>query len=258
MRKLGITLTLLLLELTVLFAVSSEDTALLKQAEESTSFKDTDFAAEYTIVQSKPGQGQNATYAVLYRRDKEETYTIVITGPDDDDKGKGYIQYNSSIWFFDPSDRKFTFTTKKDKVEGTNATPADFTPQYYTRDYKIEKTEDVNLGNFKCTLFYLTAKTKNVTYSKVQLWVSKDDGLIRMKKDFSLSSQLLRTTAMPSYQKINKRSVPVTILIIDNLRGKKINNKMQYEKTQITINNVSFDKLKDVIFTKAYLQMINE
>jgi hypothetical protein len=31
---------------------------------------------------------------------------------------------------------------------------------------------------------------------------------------------------------------------------------MQYEKTQITIKNVSFAKQKDTVFTKAYFEMM--
>jgi outer membrane lipoprotein-sorting protein len=258
MRKILTFFVLLTLSLISVFAITDNDVKLLKKAEDSTFFSDTDFAAEYTIVQSKPGQGNSITNTVLYRRDSKATYTIIITGPDEDDKGKGYILYDSNIWFYDPEDNAFTFKSSKDKIDGSNATPADFTPQYYTEDYSIKSVENVQLGNYDCALFTLSAKTKNVTYPKIQLWVSKDSGLIRMKKDYSLSGQLLRTIAMPSYQNVSNRSVPVTMLIIDNLRGQKINNKMEYEKTQITIKNVSFDHLQDVVFTKAYLEMINQ
>ena len=45
------------------------------------------------------------------------------------------------------------------------------------------------------------------------------------------------------------------MLIVDNLRGKKINNKMQYEQTQITITDVSFAKQSDAVYTKKYVEM---
>ena len=47
------------------------------------------------------------------------------------------------------------------------------------------------------------------------------------------------------------------MLIIDNLRGKKINNKMQYEQTQITISNVSFAKQNNTVYTKKYVEMMS-
>ena len=196
----------------------------------------------------------------MYRRDKTGKWTILITGPAKE-KGKGYLQYDDNIWFFDPADRRFTFTSAKDKFQNTNANNSDFTPQHYARDYSIKSFEEVKLGNMDCVLFELTAKVENVTYPMLKIWVTKDDGLVRKKEDYSLSGQKLRTTAVPSYQivKGNGRtySVPVSMLIQDNLRGKKIEGKVQYEKTQITIKNVSFEKVSDTVYTKPYLEMMS-
>ncbi len=233
---------------------------LLQLAEDNSGFYETDFSGNYTVVQEKPGEGKNVTEAILYRRDKTGKWTILITGPAKE-KGKGYLQYDDNIWFFDPADRRFTFTSAKDKFQNTNANNSDFTPQHYARDYSIKSFEEVKLGNMDCVLFELTAKVENVTYPMLKIWVTKDDGLVRKKEDYSLSGQKLRTTAVPSYQivKGNGRtySVPVSMLIQDNLRGKKIEGKVQYEKTQITIKNVSFEKVSDTVYTKPYLEMMS-
>ncbi|MBP5463712.1 MAG: outer membrane lipoprotein-sorting protein, partial [Treponema sp.] len=202
--------------------------ALLQKVDETTSFYGTDFAANYSLVQEKPGQGKSTTTVVMYRRDDADAYTILITGPEKD-RGKGYVQFDNNIWFYDPSDRQFVFTSAKDNVGGTNATPADFTPQHYSKLYKIDKAEKVKLGKLDCAQLTLTATSKNVNYPTIKLWVTEEDGLIRMKEDYSLSGQLLRTTAIPSYQKFKDHSVPSKMVVVDNLRGKKINGKMQYE-----------------------------
>ena len=228
--------------------------ALLQKVDESTSFYGTDFAANYSLVQEKPGQGKSTTTVVMYRRDDKDAYTILITGPEKD-RGKGYVQFDNNIWFYDPSDRQFVFTSSKDNVGGTNATPADFTPQHYSKNYKIDKADKVKLGKLDCVQLTLTATTKNVNYPTIKLWVTEEDGLIRMKEDYSLSGQLLRTTAIPSYQLFENHSVPSKMVVVDNLRGKKINGKMQYEQTQITISNVSFAKQMDTVYTKKYVEM---
>ena len=238
----------------------AESEKLLQLAEDNSGFYETDFSGNYTVVQEKPGEGKNVTEAILYRRDKTGKWTILITGPAKE-KGKGYLQYDDNIWFFDPADRRFTFTSAKDKFQNTNANNSDFTPQHYARDYSIKSYEEVKLGSMDCVLFELTAKVENVTYPMLKIWVTKDDGLVRKKEDYSLSGQKLRTTAVPSYQivKGNGRtySVPVSMLIQDNLRGKKIEGKVQYEKTQITIKNVSFEKVSDTVYTKPYLEMMS-
>lgn len=235
--------------------------SLLKLAQDNTAFYDTDFSGRYTVVQEKPGEGKNLTEAIMYRRDKSSQWTILITGPIRE-KGKGYLQTDGTIWFYDPSDRRFTFTSAKDKFQNTNANNSDFAPQFYYRDYQIEAAQDVKLGAMDCVLFTLNAKVDSVDYPKLKLWVTKNDGLVRKKEDYSLSGQLLRTTAIPSYQIVEnggkKYSVPVSMLIMDNLRGKRIGGKMQYERTQISIANVSFSKVDNVVYTKPYLEMMGD
>lgn len=240
----------------VIYAQTEQDYELLKKCDSTTSFLDTDFSAEYTLVQDRPGQGKSVTEAIMYRRDKNANYTIIITSPAQD-KGKGYLQIENDVWFYDPVDRKFTFSSKRDKFQNTNANTADFAPMDFCKNYKITTATPKKLGAFDCILFELDAKVDDVVYPKVKVWVTKDDGLIRKKEDYSLSGQLLRSTAIPSYQLIGSRSIPVSMLIVDNLKGKKINDKMQYEKTQISIKNVSFAKQKDSVFTKSYFEMMS-
>mgnify|MGYP002625023159 FL=1 len=242
-------------------AISSADAqALLQKAQDMTSFYETDFKADYEVVQKKPGEGTKTTNATIYRRDKESKWTILIKAPLKD-KGKGYLQADNSIWFYDPADKRFTFTSSKDKFQGTNANTSDFAPQLYAKNYDIESAEEVKLGKFDCVLFTLKAKTKNVDYPTLKLWVTKDDGLTRMKEDYSLSGQKLRTTAIPSYQKINGAGgkiywIPVSMQIQDNLKGKKISGKMEYEKTVISISNAALVKQEDAIYTKPYLELM--
>ena len=243
--------------LPVFSITKAESERLLQLAEDNSAFYETDFSGNYTVVQEKPGEGKNITEAVLYRRDKSGKWTILITGPVKE-KGKGYLQYDDNIWFYDPADNRFTFTSAKDKFQNTNANNSDFTPQHYARDYSIKSFEEVKLGNMDCVLFELTAKVENVTYPILKIWVTKDDGLVRKKEDYSLSGQKLRTTGVPSYQIVKTAnrtySVPESMVIQDNLRGKKIGGKLQYEKTQITIKNISFEKVSDTVYTKPYLE----
>lgn len=234
----------------------SEAKQLLKKADEKTGYFGTDFTGEYVLVQEKPGQGSSVTSAIMYRRDSKSMCTIRITGPESD-KGKGYWQAGDSIWFFDPKDRQFTFTMPKDKFQNTNVNNSDLRPQHYSDDYNIDRAYYEVLGKLECVVFELSATkkaSKNVDYPKLKLWISKDDYLTRKREDYSLSGQLLRVSAIPSYQKVEGRSVPAKMVIQDRLRGLKINGKLKYETTQITVSNVSFQKLGDVVYSKQYLE----
>ena len=135
---------------------------------------------------------------------------------------------------------------------------SDLIPQRLSQDDKIKNFSEVALGKFKCIYYELTALSNNVDYPTVKLWVSKDDGLIRKKEDYSLSGQLLRTTAIPSYQLISGKQVPIGMLVEDKLKGIKIDGKVQYERTQITISNVSFQKQSNIVYSKKYLEEMSD
>lgn len=260
-KKYFLLFTLLLISFSNMFAVTKKEAqVLLKQAQDNTAFYESDFSGNYKVVQDKPGEGKTSYDALMYRRDKEAKWTILITGPAHD-KGKGYLQYDSNIWFFDPADRRFTFTSSRDRFQNTNANNSDFAPQRFEQDYSIESFTEEKLGKFDCIVFSLKAKVKNVDYPGLKLWISKDDGLLRKKEDYSLTGQKLRTTAIPSYQNISSgkksRKLPVSMVIQDNLRGKKIDGKLQYERTVISISNVKIAKVEDSVYTKPYLEMMS-
>ena len=230
---------------------------MLKKVDATTGYYGTDFTGEYVLVQEKPGQGNSITSAIMHRRDSKSMCSIRITGPDAD-KGKGYVQYDpKSIWFYDPSNKQFTFTAPKDKFQDTNVNNSDLRPQRYSENYNVVDAEYVTLGKLSCVCFSLSVVKKaanDVDYPTLKIWVTKDDYLTRKREDYSLSGQLLRVTAIPSYQKVDGRSVPSKMVIQDRLRGQKIDGKVKYESTQVTVSNVSFQKLGDVVYSKQYLE----
>jgi hypothetical protein len=96
------------------------------------------------------------------------------------------------------------------------------------------------------TVLTLDGRNEEVTFPRIKLWVTADN-LIRKREDYSLSGQLLRTTAIPSYTKIGTRSVPNNVVMLDQLSG---------ERTLITIATPRFEKLGELIFSQAYLEKL--
>ncbi|GBU26623.1 hypothetical protein R84B8_00133 [Treponema sp. R8-4-B8] len=235
-------------------AVSDQE--LLVKVDSLVSYYGVDFSAEYTIVQEKPGQGLSTTVAGVFRRDSKETFVIVIMEPSIS-KGQGYLKQGKTLWFYDPESRSFNTTSNAERFQNTNARNSDFTRSTMSEDYKVIAGEDVTLGRFKCRLLTLEATTKDVTYPKMKVWIS-EDGLLRKTEDYSLSGQLLRTSAIPDYYQVNGRFVPKQILFVDALMGANINGKFVNEKTQITISRPSFGKVADSVFSKTFLESVNK
>jgi len=228
---------------------------LLKRIDSLVTFTEGDFSAEYLMVQTKPGEGTTTTNFVIFRRDAEEKYLILILSPPQD-KGKGYLKIGNNLWFYDPADRRFTFTSAKDRFQNSNARNSDFTRSSFAVDYRIVSTRAEKLGKFDCTVLDLEATSDEVTFPRTILWVDNEDLLVRKKEDYSLSNQLLRTTAIPTYQRFANRFVPVTVVIVDHLRGRMIDGKFQSETTRITISRPSLARQPDTLYTKGYLERL--
>jgi len=241
------------------FAASAQTPDFLKilqHADSLVTFGASDFSGLYTFVQETPGQGTSTKQAMVFRRDKENTYLIVIVKPAED-KGKGYLKSGNNLWFYDPVSRRFTFTSAKDRFQNMNARNSDFTRSNLASDYKITGSVRQKLGRFDCWVLDLDARTDDIGFPKMRIWIS-DDGLVRKTEDYSFSGQHLRTTAFPVYQQVGDRYVPETVVILDELRGTTINGTFVKEKTTYTISRPSVQRLPDETFTKAWLENLSE
>ena len=253
-RKTNFLILFLLMPI-VLFA-QSYDPDILEKVDALVSFPDSDYSAEYTITQDKPGQGTSVTKSVIFRRDIDNKYLILITEPLVD-KGKGYLKIGNNLWLYDPVDRRFNITSAKDRFQNSNARNSDFTQSTLALDYRIVGNFKQKLGAYNTTVFDLEALHDNVTYPKMKIWVDENN-LVRKFEDYSLSGQLMRTTAIPRYKTLDNRYVPVQIVIVDALAGRTVNGVFKNERTIITVAKPSLMELPDMVFTQAYLERVSQ
>lgn len=246
-----------LLFISLAFAAFAETdyVKMLKDVDDLVTFKGTDLSAEYTIVKRDPDGSSSTTVAAMFRRDSEEKFVVLVLQPVAD-KGKGYLKQGNNLWLYDPIGKGFTFTSAKERFQNSSFRVSDFTGSNYAENYKISSVKQEKLGKFNCTVFDLEAITKSVSFPKVKIWVSEDN-LVRKLEDYSLSGQLMRTSAFPSYQKVGKRWVPAKIIIQDHLVFRKVGDKTEYERTTVDIKNPSLNKQPDSLYTKEYLERVN-
>jgi outer membrane lipoprotein-sorting protein len=215
-----------------------------------------DFSGEYTITQERPGQGTNVTRAAMFRRDREDKFVILITEPAVD-RGKGYLKIGNNLWLYDPVARRFTVTSARDRFQNSNARNTDFTRSNLANDFRIVGETQERLGAFNTRVFDLEATNDTVTFPRLRIWVDENN-LIRKQEDFSLSGQLMRTIAIPTYQRLGQHFVPVNIVIVDALAGRNINGQFRNERTIITVERPSFVAIPDMVFTQAYLERVSQ
>jgi outer membrane lipoprotein-sorting protein len=167
-----------------------------------------------------------------------------------------HLKQGEILWLYEPKNGSFTFTSAQERFQNTAVRNSDFNSSNYARDYKIVEKKAEKLGKFgECSVLELEAISKNVSFPKIKMWVSGDN-LIRKREDYSLSGQLLRTIAIPSYQKVEAKWVPVSMTILDHLMKRTVNQKTVFERTVVTISKPSLKPLPDDVYTKEYLQRV--
>jgi len=229
---------------------------MLKEADALVNFPGNDFQAEYTIVQDIPAEGRITTVAAVFRRDSRNTYSIVIKEPVEN-RGQGYLKQGEILWVYDPESRQFNSSSSSERFQNTNARNSDFTQSTLAEDYRVVKGERGRLGSYNCWILELEGLSDDLSYPKMKIWIS-EDSLVRKTEDYSLSGQLLRSSIFPSYHRLGDRYFPHKMLIVDLLAGAEVDGKFVNERTQVTIENPSLADLPDRVFSKSFLERVNQ
>ena len=97
-------------------------------------------------------------------------------------KGETFLFNDRNLWIHKPGLKKPVSLSPRQRLSG-QAANGDIATTNYARDYngKVEAEEKVN-GKMAYRLF-LEAKDKNVTYSKIRYWVSKES-FLGLKAEF--------------------------------------------------------------------------
>lgn len=249
MKKIFLTITAILLAFTTLSAEEPDFNKILESIDIRSNIIDTDFSAVMTMVQVDPEEGTKVRKVNQFRRDSEDKFLMLFLAPEDQ-KGKGYLRSGDNMWMYDPISRKFSHFSLKESFEGSDAKNSDFRKSTYSEDYEVESYEEGTLGRYEVYIATLKAAHDEVTYPTLKLWVRRDNNLVLKIESYSLTDRLLRTSLYPAYAKVGEQYVPTTIIFKDEL--------IEGKKTQITISDLSVDKLPDTVFTKAYVERVNK
>lgn len=254
MKKIILTFLLGAAVFTSGFAQVSEDIAdkafkIMENTEDILAYHG-DYSATMSLVIDKPGKPrENLQYKVFQRTD-DNLMTLVQLFPEAD-KGVGYLRDNENIWSYDPISRKFSHTSIKEAL-GDSDVKLDDVDQAKTKwreNYEVTAYEEGTLGKFAVDIITLTAKTTDPAYAKSKYYIRKDIPLLLKEEDFSGSDRLMRTILLPKYAKVPAGYVATQAIMRDELN--------KGEQTQQVISDLTFDKLPDRIFTKAYLEGLN-
>lgn len=229
-------------------AVEPDFDRILREIDDLASFGDTDFSAVYTIISERPGQEREVTQARLFRRDMNDQFLILILQPEVQ-RGQGYLQVDENVWFYDPESRKFERTTIRENIQNSDAQNADLDQSSFSSDYTVASWEEGRLGTFDVYVVDLEARSSDVAYDKVRLWIRTDQSIVLKEEDYSVNGRLMRTVLYPRYERVGEKIIPKQILIVDELN--------EGERTQLTMTDATTRTIPDSVFSKAYLERVS-
>jgi len=221
---------------------------MLSEIDSLGSFRENDFSCIYTIVSEKPDEDTSVTQVKMFRRDKTDQFVLLILQPEVQ-KGQGYLQLEDNIWFYDPESRKFSHSSLRENIQGSDAKNSDLKEPSLAEDYSVDTWSEGTLGKYQVYILDLTALNDETSYPKMKIWIRKDINIVLKVENYGLSGRLMRTVYYPNYIKIGGKMLPSRILLKDEL---KIG-----EKTQLTMKDVSIADIPDYVFTKSYLEKVN-
>jgi outer membrane lipoprotein-sorting protein len=247
--RAAIALALILATFPALAADKPDFEALVKELDSQTTFKENDFSGVFTIVTDKPGKSQKLTQIRMFRRDSKDQFLILIQLPEAD-KGQGYLKEGDNMMFYDPSSRKFSHSSMKEALGDSEAQNDDFSEDETLDDYSVADGVEGTLGKFSVWVVTLKAKRNDVSYDQIKLYVRQDRHLVLKQEYLSLNGRLMKTIFYPKYADVGQGKVfPSQMLIVDEIN--------KGEKSQITMSELSIERLPDKVFTKAFLETVN-
>jgi outer membrane lipoprotein-sorting protein len=217
-----------------------------------------DMTAQVRITTRDPEQGTKIIESVMYRRDRDDSFLIVIADPETD-RGNGYLRVGDNMWLYRRNTRTFTHIGRDEKIGGSNASAGDIEKRKFKDLYKPnvdasgkELITEATIGGGKIPVYRVevTAKVNDVKFPRLVAWVTRDKFLELKRESYSLSGTLMETDLFTNYKDVDGRYVPLLQKFVDEVEKGRT--------SLLEITGISFKTVDDYKFDKSYLESLSK
>ena len=205
-----------------------------------------DYTVVVTVESVKPkGKTKTATYEVWV---KGRENTLIRTLSPAAEKGRVLLMKGTELWAFLPTVSKPLRISLRERLIGEVAN-GDLARANFSGDYAPQLLRTEKRDGVECVVLDLMAKTKEVTYARVVLWVEADRGHPVWAEFYAVSGRLLKTCSYEQYEKLAGRLRPTRLVMNDPItKGQQ--STLQYSQMKVA-------PLPEKYFTKDYLKRLN-
>ncbi|MEN9308645.1 MAG: hypothetical protein RL173_2577 [Fibrobacterota bacterium] len=224
---------------------------ILKAIETNEAMKE-DVQSKVNLTQNRVGQGVKLISMEYYRRDKDKSFVIAMTGPESE-RGNGYLRQGDHFWMYRRNTRTFQHVNRDESIGGSDAKGQDFESRPLTEMFapaKDPKGQELlradTVGGIPCWRVELRAIVSDVDYPKKITWVRQDNLLLAKEQSFSSSGTLMQSSYFTKYQPIAGRQLATRMVFVDEVE--------KGNRSMVDLSEVKVGKVDPDIFTKAWLE----
>lgn len=145
-----------------------------------------------TITDLGSGSKKETRYQVSAKTRGTDALSLVNTIFPERLKGRKLLMLNSDLWLYLPTIKRPTRISVRERLSGEVAN-GDISHTNFAGDYDAVQKGTEKIGNKMCIKLALTAKNKDVTYSKIDYWLDAKTYAPVRAAFYALSGKLLKT-----------------------------------------------------------------
>lgn len=205
-----------------------------------------DYTVMVRVTSVKPGRHTNtATYEVMI---KGKNRTVIKTIFPPVDQGRVLLMLDNDLWAYLPTVSKPLRISLRERLIGEVAN-GDIARVNFAGDYNPEVIRTEQIGQAHYYVLNLTAKTEEVTYCRVVLWVERNSFAPFKAEFYALSGKLLKTCSYEGYTQLAGRLRPSMLVMYDPL--------LKGQQSTIEYGTMAVRELPEKYFTKDYMKKLN-
>ena len=240
MKSIGMFASVFFLSWGTLIAQTPDGESILKRVDAAQTFSTMKAVGTMTITDSL---GARKTTFINYTKGKDDTFMEFTSAAE---KGQKILRNAKELYLFFPDAEEVTRlqgAALRQSMAGSDISYEDMTGTRNRSDNYTTGVEGSEIIDGRdCWKLLLTAKTRNVAYSKQELWVDKVNYLPVKGLYYALSGKVLKELSFGDVEKMGAFAMSTRIQITDKLKAGS--------KTELRFSSIEIDKPMDLkIFT---------
>ncbi len=231
-----LTFLIILILVTPVYAIDGNQ--LLKEVDRNLNPES--YESYKKLINIEPDGRKKEFVLFVVKKGKDKVAALFISPASE--KGRSTLRLEDNMWLYIPNVGKPIRITSLQSVVGGVFNNADILRLDYATEYNVEKLDDK--GNEY--LLYLKAKTKNVAYDRLKMWIYKDKMLPSKIESLTEASMLIKTLHFKQIKDFGGGIVRPSVVETDSPLYKGYKSIMIFAK-------IKKKELKDVVFTLTFM-----